>query len=65
MLQVKVFDCQHELDLEEEINLFLEKINEEDIFSIEYTTHFLDGGEKDTIYSFSAMILYRIRHKES
>ncbi len=55
MYRVKIFDFEHESDLEEEINKFLQK----DIIlkEIKYqTSHFFDGREQ--IYSFSAMIIF-------
>lgn len=64
MIQVKLFDAGHELDLEEEINLFLKDIPEQDILSIDYQTEFLDGGDHDTIYSYSAMVVYKMNKKE-
>lgn len=55
-MKVKVFDCEHEKDLEEEINKFLSDGNikvERVCFS---TSHFIDNGEQ--IYSFSCLLLY-------
>ncbi|HLU21572.1 MAG TPA: sporulation protein Cse60, partial [Bacillaceae bacterium] len=34
MVQVKVFDCEHEKDLEEEMNAFLSGLNKKDIIDV-------------------------------
>ena len=56
-MKVKIFDFEHEADLESAINEF---INEEDIefLNIHYqTSHFYAGNEQ--LFSFSALILYK------
>lgn len=55
-MKVKIFDCEHESDLEEEINFFLqEKIT---VLELHYnSSHFECNGEQ--IYSFSCLILYK------
>lgn len=56
VMKVKIFDEQHELDLEEAINQFLEEL-EEDVIDIRFSTSsFIDNDEQ--IFSFSAMIIY-------
>lgn len=55
-MKVKLFDCNHELDLEEEINRFLENL-EGDVIDIKYQVALSDFSE-DQVYSFSAMIVY-------
>lgn len=59
MIQVKLFDCSHELDLEEEMNEFFKEM-EGEVLNIKYQTQFLDNGDDETIYSFSAMVIYKI-----
>lgn len=55
-MKVKIFDFEHELDLEEAINSFLEEGIE--VKEIHYqTSHFTNNGEQ--LYSFSALILYK------
>lgn len=55
-MKVKVFDEQHEMDLEEAMNAFLEAL-EEDVIDIRFSTSsFMDHEEQ--IFSFSAMIIY-------
>jgi hypothetical protein len=55
-MKVKIFDFEHEQDLEEAINLFLED-QEIKINSIKYAvSHFYSLNEQ--VFSFSALILY-------
>lgn len=54
-MKVKIFDFEHEKDLEDAINDFLKEEN--NIINIQYqTSHFSHSGEQ--IYSFSAMITF-------
>lgn len=56
MMMVKLFDFEHEIDLENEINLFLSEDIE--LVNIYYqTSHFFAGNEQ--VFSFSALILYK------
>lgn len=55
-MKVKIFDFEHEKDLEEAVNEFLED-KEIEIKKIEYTvSHFFAINEQ--VYSFSVLILY-------
>ena len=55
---VKCSDEEHELDLEEKVNLFLRTLSEDSFIDIKYAIcHFKDGEEQ--IYSYSAMVIYR------
>ena len=55
-MKVKLFDFEHEKDLEEAKNEYLNKLKYTKI-SIQYqASHFSNNGEQ--IYSFSAMIIY-------
>lgn len=57
-LKVKIFDENHEHDLEIKINNFLKEIKEENLVDIKYqVSAFYD--ERTQIYCFSAMIIYR------
>lgn len=58
MIKVKLFDCIHELDLEEDMNDFFEQIKDKKTLQIEYQTQIVTINEEETIYSFSAMIVY-------
>lgn len=55
-MQVKLFDENHELDLEASINKFLKELDG-DIIDIKYQVALSVSGE-DQIYCFSAMIIY-------
>lgn len=53
-MKVKVFDCDHESDLEEKINEF---IASKEVIDIKYQVSIaLDKEEQ--IYCFSAMVIY-------
>lgn len=54
-MKVKVFDEDHEKDLENAINDFIEDV---EVFDIKYSTSLAISGE-DQIYCFSALIMYR------
>ena len=61
MINVAIIDEENEEDLENNINELLKKLIDTSIIDIKYqTSHFLttDG---DQIYSYSAMIIYKIR----
>ena len=54
-MKVKLFDFEHEEDLEEEVNKFIADI---EVVDIKYqASHFECNGEQ--IYSFSCMIVYK------
>lgn len=53
-MKVKLFDCEHERDLEECINEFIEDI---EVIDIKYQVSVAINGEEQ-IYCFSAMIIY-------
>lgn len=53
-MKVKVFDCDHENDLEECVNEF---IVDKEIVDIKYQVSICVSGEEQ-IYCFSAMIIY-------
>ena len=53
-MKVKIFDEDHELDLEDDINKF---IDDKEIIEIKYNVAMAVNGE-DQLYSFSAMIIY-------
>lgn len=54
-MKIKVFDENHEKDLEQAINEFIKLGN--DIIDIKYQVAFQIVGE-DQIYCFSALIMY-------
>lgn len=59
MIQVKLFDYEHEKDLEDEINSFLEEIRDNQIVDIKYNVSASVEEEDEQIYCFSAMIVYK------
>ncbi|MDM5315492.1 sporulation protein Cse60 [Fictibacillus sp. b24] len=61
MIQVKIFDEDHEDDLEESVNEFLSVIPTENIVDIKYQIAVCDNvhSEDETMFSFSAMIIYK------
>ena len=59
-MKVKIFDFEHELDLENAINEFLQEDIE--LINIHYqVSHFFAGNEQ--LFSFSALILYKTIEK--
>jgi len=59
MIRVKVFDYEHEKDLEQEINHFLSNMDDRKLVDIKYHVAALNEDEDDQIYCFSAMVIYR------
>ncbi len=55
-MKVKLFDENHELDLESDINEFITKLDGE-VIDIKYQTAIAVFAEEQ-IYCFSAMIIY-------
>lgn len=58
MVQVKLFDCEHEQDLEEEMNEFLSELGTRDIIDVKYHVAAMGEAGAEQIYCFSAMVLY-------
>lgn len=61
MIQVKVFDEDHENDLEECVNEFLSVIPADNLIDIKYQIAVCENvhEENETMFSFSAMIIYK------
>jgi hypothetical protein len=60
LIQVRVFDHEHEKDLEQDMNRFLEKLDEKKLLDIKYNVAVLPEEEdEEQIYCFSAMVVYR------
>lgn len=59
MIQVKLFDKEHEKDLEIDMNRFLKTIEEKKLLDIKYNIAAIHEEEDEQIYCFSAMIIYR------
>ena len=58
MVQVKVFDEEHEDDLSDMINAFLEDHPDIDVVDIKFSTS-CSIQEEEQIYCFSALLIYR------
>ena len=54
-MKVKIIDTEHELDLESEINEFIE---DKEIYDIKFSTSVAISGE-DQIFCFTALIVYK------
>ena len=60
-MKVKIFDFEHELDLENAINSFLDN-DDIELINISYqVSHFYAGNEQ--LFSFSALILFKMKEK--
>ncbi|MGM7702450.1 sporulation protein Cse60 [Pseudalkalibacillus sp. Hm43] len=62
MLQVKIFEAEHEEDLEEAVNEFLAELQQSKFVEIQYQVSIAADEETEdyeSLYSFSAMILYK------
>ncbi len=59
VIQVKVFDYEHEKDLEDDMNKFLEDLDEKKLVDIKYNVAAYQEDEDEQIYCFSAMVIYR------
>lgn len=60
MIQVKLFDKEHEKDLERDMNYFLKGIDEKKLVDIKYNVAAIpEEEEEEQIYCFSAMIIYK------
>ncbi|CEG28260.1 sporulation protein Cse60 [Bacillus sp. B-jedd] len=59
MIQVKLFDKEHEADLETDMNKFLKELDEKKLLDIKYNVAAMQEDEDEQIYCFSAMVIYR------
>lgn len=60
MIQVKLFDREHEKDLEKEMNHFLRGLDEKSLLDIKYNVAAItEEEEEEQIYCFSAMVIYK------
>jgi hypothetical protein len=58
MYKVKIFDEEHEKDLEVAVNKFLSCLKEGQLVDIKYDVAAMES-EGEQVYCFSAMIIYR------
>ncbi|MCL1990644.1 MAG: sporulation protein Cse60 [Defluviitaleaceae bacterium] len=62
-VKVKIFDEEHDKDLEEAVNGFLKGVTSDCLIDIKYQlSHFSDGPGQ--IYSYSAMIIYKKKESQ-
>ncbi|GAB6004671.1 sporulation protein Cse60 [Geobacillus vulcani] len=59
MYKVKVFDKEHEKDLEAAVNDFLARLKDGQLIDVKYSVAAMES-EGEQIYCFSAMVIYRI-----
>lgn len=58
-MRVRAFDANHELDLQDMVNDFLKNIKEEKIVDIKYDVSVVGFMDKEQIYCFSALVIYK------
>ena len=58
-MKVRAFDANHELDLQDNINDFLKEIKEDKIVDIKYSVSVTSLIDKEQIYCFSALVIYK------
>lgn len=59
MIKVKLFDYEHEKDLEKDMNHFLKDMDDKKLIDIKYNVAALPEDEEAQIYCFTAMVIYR------
>ena len=57
-MYIRVFDEEHELDLEKQVNDFLYDIDDDNVIDIKYSVATLYDG-RSQIYCYSCMIVLR------
>ena len=57
-MKVKIFDCDHENDLEKKINEFLKELKG-NVIDIKFSNCCMKDEDNDQIYCFSALIIYK------
>ena len=58
-MKVKAFDANHELDLQDRVNDFLKNLKEDKIVDIKYCVSVVGFVDKEQIYCFSALVIYK------
>lgn len=59
-MQVKIFDEEHENDLEIVVNKFLQSKEYSTIIDIKYQIQTFVTKDNEQIYCYSAMVIYRV-----
>jgi Sporulation protein Cse60 len=62
-IHVKLFDEEHEADLEEKVNGFLGKLDENQFIDVKYQVSTL-YDYKTQIYCYSAMVVYKDKKED-
>jgi len=60
MIQVKIFDEEHERDLEIVVNKFLSSKDYLTIIDIKYQIQTFVTKDNEQIYCYTAMVIYRV-----
>lgn len=60
MIKIKVYDFEHEKDLEKQLNDLMNQLEEHDkeVIDIKYSTSHFPDENMEQIYSFSALVMY-------
>lgn len=60
MVRVEAFDEENEVDLAESLNYFLRNLPEEALIDIKYAISNFLTRENEQVYTYSALVVYRI-----
>ena len=63
MINVCLFNEDNIDELQDKINYFLKYLDEINLIDIEYQTNFYIGQNNQYVYSYSALIIYRVMVK--
>lgn len=56
-MKIKMFDCEHEIDLEIQVNDWLDGIDDQFIIDIQYRVAVM-YDERSQVYCYTCMIIY-------
>ena len=63
MINVCLFNEDNIDELQDKINYFLKYLDEINLIDIKYQTNFIIGQNNQYVYSYSALIIYRVMVK--
>ena len=63
MINVCLFNEDNIDELQDKINYFLKYLDDINLIDIKYQTNFLIGQNNQYVYSYSALIIYRVMVK--
>ncbi len=63
LIQVRVIDEEHEQDLEDSVNDFLDDLDPHNFIDIKYSINAFLSSTGEQIYCYSALIVYRVEEK--